>query len=173
MPRVQHQTRREGRISVGGTIYDIDSEGCVDASAEDAEGLLRGKKWRLEGEWKAWEFAVSATAPPVVAGARRARTRDELLGLAEAEGIGGASEALEKAHEAPADFTRTVGLNAGELGQEGLNDAPVEVEEVEEIVVSMDMTKTALVYVAEQLELDCSGMTKAQIIEAIEAASEE
>jgi hypothetical protein len=155
MPRVQHQTRREGRISVGGAVYEIDSKGCVDASDEDAAGLCLGKKWKLEGQWAAWQMAVSATAPPVLAGARRARTRDELLGLAEAEGISGAVEALEEAHAPAAE------------------PASEPDDEIEEVEISMDMTRAQLVEVAEQLDLDVTGMTKAKIIGAIEEVSQE
>jgi len=172
MPKVQHQTRREGRISVGGTIYEIDSDGCVDASDEDAAGMLRGKKWKLEGEWAEWQLAVSATAPPVIAGARRARTRDELLGLAEAEGIQGASAALEREHAEPPAEVAPAAAEPPAAAVEPPAAAEGEVEEVEEVVISMDMTKADLVAVAEQLELDVRGKTKAQIIEAIEASQE-
>jgi hypothetical protein len=152
MPKLQHQTRRDFRISVGGAQYEVDSEGCVDVSEAHAEGLLRGKKWKRHGEWAEWQRKITSTAPPVVAGARRARTRQEILGLAEAEGVKGATEAL-----------KTESTGAIELGD----------EELEEVVVSLDMKKAELVEIAERLDVDASGMTKVQIIEAIEKASQE
>jgi len=156
MQRVQHQTRREGGITVGDTRYELDSEGVVEVSDEHAAKLLQGAKWKLEGEWKEWQRKVVDTAPPIVAGARRARTRAELLGLADAEGVAGAAEALEKEHEPPAVAS----------------EPDPEEDEEEEVVVSMDRTKAELVDIAEQLGLDVRGKTKLQIIEAIEASQE-
>lgn len=163
MPRLQHQTRRDGGITVGKTRYELDSEGCVDVPEEHAAKLSQGAKWRPEGHWKAWERKITSSTPPIVAGARRARTRAELLGMAEAEGVSGATEALASESEpeaAPAPEPKM----ATEVGDE---------PEAGEIEIGMHMPKPELAAVAEQLEINVDGMTKAQIIEAIMASQQE
>lgn len=45
MIRMRHRTRREGTITVGNTLYQLDSNGCVDVAPEHASMMKQGSMW--------------------------------------------------------------------------------------------------------------------------------
>jgi hypothetical protein len=149
--RLQHQTRRDGIILVGGAKYELDAEGCVEVTEEHGELLLQGAKWKPLGVWTAQDAKIREVTPPIVSGARRPRTQEELRGLAEASGL------PVKEEDKPTPDPEPLGEPE---------------EEEEEVEVSMDMKKSELVELAETLGLDPSGMTKSEIIELIEQSQE-
>lgn len=189
MPRIQHKTRRGPgeTITVCSTIYGLDEDGVVEVSEEHAALLLQGAKWREEGQWAAWERVVFDTTPAIVSGARRPRSRAEMLALAEAEGVQGASEALaaELQGQQPSGHSEPIMVPEKTspetpaakraAGEGGLTEAETETDEqpVEEITVRESMKKVELQAVAEQMGIDHTGMTKPQILDAIEAQSSE
>lgn len=85
MVRLQHKHRRDGVILVGGGKFPLDAEGCVEVPEAAAEKLKQGALWGEPGSWPRSSPAI--VAPPTVGGARRPRTREELMALAEAEGL--------------------------------------------------------------------------------------
>jgi len=155
MVRLMHQSRRgPGQfVTVGTSRYELDAGGCVEVSQEASELLLQGSKWRDPVHWEGKQGQLAAaTPPPSVSGARRPRTRDELLSAAEASGI-----PLEP--PAPAQAVTEV------------PEPDLEPED-EEVTVSLDMRKSELLSVAQDLGLEVSSMmTKSQILDAIESAS--
>jgi hypothetical protein len=72
---------------VGSTRYTLDSEGCVDVTAEHAALLLQGAMWAPRGRWG--NVAEKAKAPDPLPGVngRRPRTPEELRAAADILGV--------------------------------------------------------------------------------------
>jgi hypothetical protein len=94
MPKLMHATRRGGPgsgeiILVNGAKLELDENGCVEATVEQAAKLLQGGLWRDPEHWaKHPKAPVAAPAPAgAPAGGRRVRTQAELSELAAAEGV--------------------------------------------------------------------------------------
>jgi hypothetical protein len=137
MVRLQHKIRRDGIISIGGVQYKLDQDGVVEVSEDHAKKLRQGSMWRPPGSWGV-KVAAAVAPPPSKSGARRPRTKDEIIAVAESEGI-----AVPPAKE------------------------KVSTEETEVIEVSPDMRKVELVKVARRLGLRVDGKTKHEILELI------
>lgn len=89
--KLMHGTRRgPGEfILVNGAKLELDEQGCVEVTVEQAGKLLQGGLWR-EPEYWARNAPKSVIAPEVTPGSvpgRRVRTKEELAGLAAAEGV--------------------------------------------------------------------------------------
>jgi hypothetical protein len=173
MVQLQHRSRRDGGVSVGKTRYDLDDRGVVEVSEEHAKKMLQGQAWRVVAKEGVMPWPEAPPSPPMVQGAagRRARTREELLGLAGTQGI--------QPREGPAAFDqrgRTVKPPEDEesdsAAQEATQEATAPPAEEETIEVSMDMTKAQLVEVCGRLEIEVpKSVTKAQLLDLIRQQS--
>jgi hypothetical protein len=159
--KLQHKTRREGIIRVGGASYSLDTEGCVEVPQKAAEVMLQGAMWRDPSYWAAQNRAAVKAAPPSFSAekkdGRRARTKEELYVLAASEGL---------ITEPPPGKKEE---NAEEMGAVE-EEIPSQKEEEDEVVeISLSMSKAQLVEVAHKLNIDVAGKTKAQIFELLAA----
>jgi hypothetical protein len=97
MPKLMHATRRgPGEIVlVNGAKLELDAQGCVEATVEQAAKLLQGGMWRDPEHWA--KHPKAPVAPPMAApaGGRRVRTQAELSELASSEGVPQAMTAEE------------------------------------------------------------------------------
>lgn len=102
MPKLMHATRRgPGEIVlVNGVKLELDEQGCVEATVDQAAKLLQGGLWRDPEHWAKHPKAPIAAPTPVGAptGGRRVRTQAELAELAASEG-GGVPAAVDATEE--------------------------------------------------------------------------
>lgn len=187
MVQLQHRHRREGSVTVGKTRYDLNDQGVVEVTEEHAARMLQGAAWRKVSADGSMPWPEAPPAPPMKHGAagRRPRTREELLGLADTQGI-------PPPEEGPKGFDQRGRIIKPEPKEEetpepspvlmtALRDSPpappVPTEPAEEtaeetIEVSMDMTKSQLAEVCGQLEIEVpKSATKAQLLELIQQQS--
>jgi len=158
MVKLQHRDRRDGIVLVGGAKYELDELGCVEVTEEHSEKMLQGALWRPVGYWEAQGRRIAAVTPPTAqGGARRPRTRDEMMALAEASGI----PVKEPAPEPAPTLADVISV-----------PEPEPESEPETIEVSSTMKKSELVEVAVAMGLEVDGLTKAEILDLIEAQGE-
>lgn len=165
---LQHERNRgPGEfISVNGGKYELDAEGCVSVPPDAAEKLQKGAKWRSKEHWDARRDQIAAATPPPsqAGGARRVRTRDELLAMAEVNGI--SVEEAEKAIDEPQAISAKDAA-ARDADAEAKAKADAELVGEETIEVSEDMSKAELLKLAADVGINVNkGMTKAQILDA-------
>ena len=150
MVKLKHKHRRDGVILVGGSTYELDSDGCVEVTEEHAKKMLQGSLWRAPEHWSVKEKVLAESMPKTDKGFRRPRTKEELLAAAKAEGI-------EPKEEKP-------------KLEEVISVTETSKEPVEEVIeVSLSMPKRELRKVATSMGLDVNGKTKAEILDMIEA----
>lgn len=172
--QLQHRFRREGGITVGKIRYTLDDRGVVEVDEFHAENMLQGAAWRKLMPDGSMPWAEPPPAPPMEAGAagRRPRTKEELLGLADTQGIPvteaipfdrrGRTVKQDKPPVSPSADEEAAAAAATTL------DLPSAQAEPETIEVSMDNTKAELVEACEQLEISVpSSANKAQLLELI------
>ena len=158
-------------IRVNGTTYELDEEGCIEAKPADATKLQLGAKWRLKSYWDARRDQIAAATPPVDAGgARRVRTRKELLAMADVNGIP-LEEAEKSIDEAKAIEEKDPEAVQVVIDQKAKAEAELKGEDT--ITVSDEMTKAELLSLGADVGLKLNkAMSKAQILEAFEEAEE-
>lgn len=87
MVKLKHQSRRDGGISVRGTMYKLDSSGCVEVSEDHAAVMLQGCKWRKVGMSPPPPADKPAPSPPAerkpAEKSLQDMTRTELMELAQ------------------------------------------------------------------------------------------
>jgi hypothetical protein len=92
MPKLMHATRRgPGEIVlVNGAKLELDEQGCVQATVEQAAKLLQGGLWRDPEHWAKHPQKAVAVPPPLsdAPGAgRRVRTPEEMAAVAAEAGV--------------------------------------------------------------------------------------
>ena len=100
MVKLQHRSRRDGIIRVGGTAYELSPKGEVEVSEEHAAKMLQGACWRHAGAWEAARKAQKM--PEATGGARRPRTPEELAAAAGAAGFTAAPKPKPEPEAEPA-----------------------------------------------------------------------
>lgn len=172
---LQHERERgPGEfVSVNGVKYELDADGCIEVPEDAAKRLTAGAKWRPKTYWDARRDQIAAATPPplMAGGARRVRTREELLAMAEVNGIPleDAKEAIEepKAIDAKDEVVQTADAQAKAQAQ-------AELVGEETIEVSDQMTKQELLNLAGDMGLNVNkSMTKAQILDAFAEKAED
>ena len=153
MVKLQHERKRGPGLfhMVNGTRYEIDADGVVEASDEDAAVLAEGRLWRHLGEWP---DAAATAAPASGGGGRRVRTRQEMLAKADEAGV-----KLPEAETTPEAETETP--EPVEAAAE-----PAATDDDDEVVtVSEDMTRRELLAIAKANGYAVGrNMNKAQIL---------
>lgn len=168
---LQHERERgPGEfVLVNGTKYELSADGCISATVADAAKLQSGNKWRPKSYWDVRRDKIADATPPATdSGARRVRTRAELLAVADVNGI--AMEEAEKSLDASAAI-RDKDPEVVKADVAAQVKAEAEVSGEETITVSDDMTKTELLLLGTDIGLRINrNMSKAQILKAFEDA---
>ena len=159
MVRLQHERNRAPEIVlVDGTVYPLDDQGVVEVSEEDAKALLQGAKWRPDGHWGARQQAELVTPKALGPAGRRARTREEMLALADGAGI-----------EVPAPV-----VEVPEVPEPEVPEAEAESGDVEVIEVDESMTKAQLLAAARAADIRANhNMSKKELLALFDDAAEE
>jgi len=169
--KLQHERDRgPGEIVlVNGVKYELDEEGIIELPKDAAAKLQAGRKWRPVEYWDARRHKIAVATPPVVSGgARRVRSRNELIAMADVNGI-----PMEDA-EAALDESKPIGDKdavAKSAAVDAETQAAAELVGADTIEVSDQMTKSELLTLGRDLGLKVNQqMSKADILSTFEAA---
>jgi hypothetical protein len=148
MIKLQHRVRRDGVVVVGGVVYSLDEDGCVEVTDEHAGWMREGSQWGVVGTWPVLD-KVSKIEPAVGVG-RAPRSKDEIREVLIEEGWASGEEESETKEE-------ELELKEGE-------------PKVEEITISPQTSRMELIRIARRLKIRTkSSMTQLELFELLKA----
>ena len=148
MIKLQHRIRRDGVVVVGGVVYPLDDNGCVEVTDEHAGWMREGSQWGIVGAWPILDKVF----------------KDESIGA------GRAPRSKEEIREVLIEE----GWASGDRWETETKEEELELQEgepkVEEITISPQTSRMELIRIARRLKIRTkSSMTQLELFELLKA----